>query len=123
MARASATAENASLNGIFGTGSSNTAPDMSLHSADPGTTGASENANTGSYARQTVSWAAASGGSAASSSGQTFTTAGSVACLYIGTWSSITYGAGTYSIGAALGSSVTAVTITVASGATSFTSS
>jgi hypothetical protein len=123
MARASAAAENAALNGLDGTGSSNTIPDMSLHTADPGTTGASENANTGSYARQAVTWNAASGGSKTNSTGVTFSTAGTVAVGYIGTWNSLTYGAGTYAIGAPLTASVTSTSITIASGAASFSAS
>ena len=123
MALAGAAAENASLNGIFGTGSSNTAPYLSLHTATTSTTGASENANTGSYARQSITWATASAGSAASSNSQMFSTAGSVPVTYVGTWSVVTYAGGTFSIGAALGASVTAASITTASGAVTFTSS
>ena len=37
MARASAAAENAALNGLDGTGNSNVIPDVSLHVGDPGT--------------------------------------------------------------------------------------
>lgn len=123
MALASAAAENAALNGLAGVGSTNVIPDMSLHTATPGTTGASENANTGSYARQAVSWNAASGGAMTNSGSVTFSTAGSVAVTHIGTWSSATYGAGTYAIGAALASSVTAASITIAAGAASFSAS
>jgi hypothetical protein len=115
MALASAAAENAALNGLDGTGSTNVITHVSLHTASPGTTGANENANTGSYARQACSWNAASGGSKTNSTALTFSTAGSVAVTHIGTWNSATYGAGTYAIGAALGASVTAATITIAS--------
>jgi hypothetical protein len=123
MARASAVAENAALNGLDGTGSSNVIPDVSLHVSDPGTTGAGENANTGSYARQPCSWNAASGGSKTNSSSLTFATAGSVADSHFGTWSSATYGAGNYAIGGAFGSPVTAVSITVAPGALTISAS
>lgn len=123
MARASAAAENAALNGLDGTGSTNVIPDVSLHTADPGTTGASENANTGSYARQACSWNAASAGSKTNSSSLTFATAGSVAVAYFGTWSSATYGAGNYAIGGALTSSVTATSITIAAGAITLSAS
>jgi hypothetical protein len=119
MSRASAAAENAALNGLDGTGTTNVIPDQSLHTGDPGTTGASENANSGSYARQACTWNVASSGAKTNSSALTFTTGGSVAVSHFGTWSSATYGAGNYAIGGALSSSVTAVTITVASGATS----
>lgn len=117
MALASAAAENAALNGLDGTGATNTIPDVSLHTATPGTTGASENANTGSYARQACTWNAASGGNKTNSTALTFATAGSTAVTHFGTWSSATYGAGTYSIGGALTSSVTSTSITIASGA------
>lgn len=124
MANAGAAAENGALNGIFGTGSTNTGPDMALHvSTGPSTTGANENANSGSYARQAVSWNSASAGSATNSNTQTFATGGTIAVTYIGLWSSATYAGGTYSIGAALNSSVTAVAIVVASGAAAFTAS
>lgn len=119
MARASTAAANAALNGLAGVGNTNVIPNVSLHTGDPGTTGANENANTGSYARQACSWNTASGGTMTNSSALTFATAGSVAVSYIGTWSSATYGAGTYAIGAALGSAVTAASITIAAGAIS----
>ena len=117
MALASAAAENAALNGLDGTGSTNVIPDVSLHTASPSTTGANENANTGSYARQACTWNAASSGSKTNSTALTFATAGSVAVTHFGTWSSATYGAGNYAIGGALTSSVTAASITIASGA------
>ena len=122
-ALASTAAENAALNGLDGTGSTNTIPFVSLHTATPGTTGASENANTGSYARQSCTWNAAASGAKTNSTALTFSTAGSVAVTYIGTWSSGTYGAGNYAIGGALGSSVTAASITIASGAISLSAS
>lgn len=123
MALASAVAENAALNGLDGTGSSNVIPDVSLHTASPSTTGANENANSGSYARQACSWNAASGGSKTNSSSLTFATGGSTAVTHFGTWSSATYGAGNYAIGGALGSSITATSITVAPGALTISAS
>lgn len=123
MALASAAAENAALNGLSGSGSTNVIPFVSLHSATTSTTGASENANTGSYARQACAWNAASGGAMTNSSSLSFSTAGSVAVTYVGTWSSGTYAGGTFAIGAALGASVTAATITVAGGAISLSAS
>jgi hypothetical protein len=119
MALASTAAENAALNGLAGTGSTNVIPDVSLHTATPGTTGASENANSGSYARQACSWNAAASGAMTNSSSLTFSTLGTVAVTHFGTWSSATYGAGTYAIGGALTSSVTAASITIAAGAIS----
>jgi hypothetical protein len=123
MALASAAAANAALNGLDGTGSTNTMTHVSLHTASPGTTGASENANTGSYARQACTWNAAASSAKTNSTALTFSTAGLVAVTHIGTWNSATYGAGTYSIGAALGSSVTSASITIASGAISLSAS
>lgn len=123
MALASAFAENAALNGLAGVGSSNVIPFMSLHIATPGTTGASETANSGSYARQAVSWNAASGGSMTNSNSQAFSTLGVVAVTDLGTWSSATYAAGNYAIGLHLASSVTAASITVAAGAASLSAS
>jgi hypothetical protein len=118
MARASAAAENAALNGLDGTGSTNVIPYVSLHSADPGTTGASE---LGSTTRQACSWNAASGGAKTNSTALTFTTPGTTAATYMGTWSAVS--AGTYALGGALASSVTAVTITIAAGAISLSAS
>ena len=123
MARASAAAENAALNGLDGTGGSNVIPDVALHVGDPGTTGASENANAGSYARQACSWNAASGGSKTNSTSLTFSTAGSVQVTHFGTWSSATYGAGNYAIGGALTAGVTATSITIAAGAITLSAS
>lgn len=120
MPRASSTAENASLNGLDGTGSTNVIGFTSLHTADPGTTGASENAATGGYARQATTWNAASGGTKTNSSALSFSTLGSVAVAYFGEWTLVS--AGVYSIGGALGSSVTAATITVAAGAITLSS-
>jgi hypothetical protein len=91
---------------------------VSLHvSTGPGTDGSNENANSGSYARQSCTWNAAASGSKTNSSALTFATGGTVAVTYIGTWNNATYGAGTYSIGAALAASVTSTSIVIASGA------
>jgi hypothetical protein len=120
MALASVAAENAALNGLDGTGSTNVIPDLALHVASPGTTGASENANAGSYARQALSMNAAASGAKTNSGSLAYSTAGTVAVTHVGGWSSATYGAGTYAIGAALTSSVTAASITIAAGALSF---
>lgn len=121
MALASSAAENAALNGLDGTGVTNVIPDVSLHSASPSTTGVNENANSGSYARQACTWNAAASGAKTNSTSLTFTTGGSVAVTHVGTWSSATYGAGNYAIGAALAASVTSTSITFAGGSISFT--
>lgn len=123
MARISAAGINAALNGLDGTGSTNTIPDVALNTGDTSTTGANENANTGSYARQACTWNAASASAKTNSTALTFSTAGTTAVSYFSTWSSATYAAGTFSIGGPLGSSVTAATITIASGAISITAS
>jgi len=124
MALAGVAATNAALAGLSGTSSTSVMPYVSLHVATPGTTGASENANAGSYARQgTVTWNAPSSGSMTNATALTFATLGTIAVTYIGTWSSATYGAGNYAIGAQLGSSVTAASITIAAGAITWSDS
>jgi hypothetical protein len=94
---------------------------VSLHvSPGPSTTGANENPSTGGYVRITNTWTASSGGSARTNvSGMTFSTAGVTAVTHLGTFSASS--AGTFGIGLPLGSSVTAASITVASGAASLT--
>ncbi|MEI7656105.1 MAG: hypothetical protein WCJ22_04965 [Actinomycetes bacterium] len=121
MALASATAENAALNGLDGTGSVNQMTFGSLHTATTSTTGASETANSGSYTRQAATWNVASAGAKTNSGAFTFSTLGTIAVTYFGTWNSGTYAGGTFAIGAALGASVTAASITIASGAVSLT--
>lgn len=122
MALASATAANQALNALDASGTpTNLMAYVSLHSASPSTTGANENAATGSYARQACSWNAASGSSKTNSSALTFSTAGTVAVTHFGTFSAST--AGTYGIGGALAASVTATTITVAAGALTLSAS
>lgn len=123
MALLSTVGANAALNGLAGVGSTNVIPDTALHTASPGTTGANENANSGSYARQATSWNAASGGAMTNSGGLTFSTGGTVPVTHVGQWSSATYGAGNYAIGAPLASSVTAASITIAAGALSYAAS
>lgn len=91
---------------------------LSLHSATPGTTGASEFTG-GGYARQAIVFGAASGGAIASNAAITVPNAGTTAATYIGIWSAAT--AGTYECGAAMGSPVTAASISFASGAVTFT--
>ena len=120
MALASVTSENQSLDALSG-GATNVLAFVSLHTATTSTTGASENAATGGYARQACSWNAASSGSKTNSSALTFSTAGSTAVTYFGTWSAST--AGTFGIGGALASGVTATTITVAAGALTLSAS
>lgn len=97
MARASTTEENQALvttNWAF----------VSLHTADPGTTGASEVAG-GSYARVAVTWNAPSGGSVSNSSSLSINLPASTTAGFFGIWSAIT--SGTYMIGGILSPSIT----------------
>lgn len=120
MARASTAAENASLNGLDGTaGASSIVGWVSLHTGDPGTTGASE-VTGGGYARLAVTWNAAAAGAKTNATALSFSTAGATAVTHFGTWTAVT--AGSYSIGGALASPVTAATITVSSGSISLAS-
>lgn len=124
MALASTTAANQALNSLDASGTpTNLIAAVALHTASPSTTGTNENANTGSYARQSCTWNAASSGSKTNSSSLAFATAGTVPVTHFGGWSSTTYAGGSYGIGGALGSSVTAVAITVAPGALTITAS
>jgi len=121
MALASVTATNQALNGLDASGTpTNLMTHVSLHTATTSTTGAAE-ATGGGYARQACSWNAASSGSKTNSSALTFTTSGGSAHTHFGTWSAST--SGTFGIGGALTSSVTAVTITVAAGALTLSAS
>ncbi len=113
MALASTTACNQSLDGLSG-GSTNLLAYVQLNSASPGTSGANELAST---TRQACTWNAASGGTKTNASSLTFATPGTVAATHFSTWSAST--AGSYGIGGALTSSVTAASITIASGALS----
>ena len=119
MALASATAMNQALDALTG-GALNLLGFISLHTATPGTTGASE-ATGGGYARQACSWNAAAASSKTNSSALTFATTALAPITHVGGWSAVT--AGTYGIGAALSSPVTAPTITIAPGAITFTGS
>lgn len=98
MSRASATASNNADAGIVAA-----CGFISLHTADPGTTGASE-VSGGSYARQTVSWGSPSSGTVANTNIITFSVpTGTIA--YFGLWSLVT--AGVYQVGGQLSASVT----------------
>jgi hypothetical protein len=97
---------------------------VSLHTADPGTTGASE-VTGGTYARVAVTWNAASGGSVSNSGALSINLPASTTASYFGVWGASS--AGTYYIGGALSPSVTtgasAGVITIASGSLSVTAS
>jgi hypothetical protein len=101
---------------------------VSLHSADPGTTGASElTGGSPAYARVAVTWNTASGGSVTNSSSLTFNFPASTTAAYFGIWSAST--AGTYYIGGALNGGTPIVngtsqgTITIAASAITVTAS
>lgn len=62
---------------------------LSLHSADPGDTGASElSGGSPAYARKAASYGAASGGSKASSAAVTFDVPAGATVAYVGHWDS-----------------------------------
>lgn len=111
MARASVAAENAATNAVAGL-----AAFVAPHTGDPGTTGASELAGD---TRQSVTWGAASGGSAANTNTVNSPLPGNVTIGFVGYWSLVA--GGTYEIGAALTASVstgaTPATLTFAPGA------
>ena len=95
---------------------------VSLHTADPGTTGASE-VTGGTYARVAVTWNAASGGSVTNSNALSINLPASTTAAYFGVWTAST--AGTYYIGGALSPSVTTGTsagiVTIAASAITVT--
>lgn len=74
----------------------------SVHTGDPGTTGANE-ASGGSYARQPVTWAAPSGGSVSGGTVNVPLPAGTYG--YVGYWTALT--AGTFVSGYAMNGTVT----------------
>lgn len=111
MARASTTAENAAGNGALVAG---TTYYLSLHSADPGTTGANEFTG-GGYARQAITFNTWASGASANAASAAVPNAGTTAATHFGVWSASTLG--TYEIGGQLASSVTAASITFAAGA------
>lgn len=120
MALASPTAENQALNALDASGTpTNLIAFVALHTASPGTTGANEAASPAT--RQACTWNAAASGSKTNSTSMTFSTNGTTAITHVSGWSAAT--AGTYGIGAALTSSVTAASITVASGAITLSAS
>ena len=97
---------------------------ISIHSATPGTTGASEiSGGSPAYARVAVTWNAASGGAVTNSNALTINFPASATAAYFGIWSAST--AGTYYIGGALNGGTPIVngatqgTLTIAAGALS----
>jgi hypothetical protein len=94
---------------------------LSLHTADPGTSGSSE----GTDGRQAIQFAASSGGSQASNTSQLWASAvGGQTYTYFGVWTASS--GGTYKRGGSLNSAIVppaAAQITVASGAIILTAS
>jgi len=74
-----------------GSGITAITPYVSLHTADPGLTGASE-VTGGSYARQTVTFSAASSGATANTAAVTFTDMPSATITHVGLWDSLSSG-------------------------------
>lgn len=108
MARLPAAGENAAGNAILVAG---TTYYVSLHSADPGTTGANEFSG-GGYARQPVVFATWATGATGNNAAIAIPNAGTTAATHIGVWSAVT--AGTYECGFVLGSATTSTSITFA---------
>lgn len=66
---------------------------VSLHTADPGTSGASEvTGGTPAYARKGVSWSTAANGVAAISAGVTFDVPAGTTIQYVGLWNAASGG-------------------------------
>jgi hypothetical protein len=120
MARIPTAQENTGLDAMFVT---STTYYLALFTSDPGTTGASGEVSGGSYARQSIAFAAASSGSKASNTAQTFTNVPSLSsgAPYFGIFTASS--GGTY-LGGGTTNSSTAIsagsTISVASGAITF---
>lgn len=99
---------------------------LSLHSADPGTTGANELSG-GTYARATVAWNAASNGTVTNSSSVSLNLPALGTAAYVGVWSASS--AGTYYIGNTINSGTPIVAgssagvVTLAAGALSIVAS
>jgi len=85
MARLATATENTGIAAMF---VPSTTYYLALFTTDPGTTGASGEVTGGSYARQAITFGAASGGSEASTNAQTFTSMPVEAggCPYFGIW-------------------------------------
>lgn len=75
------------------TGFSGSAVYASLHTADPGTNGASEvSGGSPAYARKSVSWAAASAGALTTNASVVFDVPANTTIKYVGFWSASTAG-------------------------------
>jgi hypothetical protein len=108
MARLPAAGENAAGNAVLVAG---TTYYLSLHSADPGTTGASELSG-GGYVRQAIVFATWASGATGNTLSITVPNAGTTAVTHVGIWSAST--AGTYIQGLVMASPVTAASVVFA---------
>lgn len=115
MARASVAATNTAIQAVLPTAGTFY---LSLHSADPGTTGASEFVT---VTRQAFTPSTAAAGAVSNSNSISVPNAGTQTATHIGIWTAAT--AGSYVIGAPLSSNVTAATVTFAASQASFTAS
>lgn len=95
-------------------GTTNVMGFVSQHTADPGTTGASEYSST---TRQAMTWNAASGRAKTNSGTATLTNSGATPVTDLGTWSLVS--SGVFGVTLHLSSSITAASIGVAAGALS----
>lgn len=97
---------------------------VSLHTADPGTTGASE-VTGGTYARVSVTWSVPSGGTVTNTNSLSLNLPASTTASYFGIWSALT--SGNYYIGGTLTPTVStgasAGTVTIAAAALSVSAS
>ena len=113
MARASVAATNAAIQAVLPTPGTQF---LTLHSADPGTTGATEFTT---VTRVAYAASAAASGAVSNTASISVSNGGTQSATFIGIWSALT--AGAYTIGAPIGSPVTAATITFAVSAAQFT--
>lgn len=90
----STNAKNLMLNALRGTNPTTPVTHVSLHTADPGDTGASEvSGGSPAYARKAITFAAAASGLIDdSTNGVTFDVPASTTVAYVGYWSAITSG-------------------------------
>jgi len=108
--------KNAMLELIDESGGTVDATHVSLHTADPGTTGTDE-VTGGSYARVAVTWGAASGGTKSNTGTLAFNVPAGTTITHVGLWDDSTNG--TFRGGGALGASqqfATSGTYTIAAG-------
>jgi hypothetical protein len=84
---------------------------VSLHTADPGTTGASE-VSGGSYARVAVTWGTPSSGVVANTNQLTINVPASTTVTYFGVWSTGGTSGGQYYVGGLLTPAITATSLT-----------